>query len=345
MKLLLLLLILLISFYWSGCAIIKPARMPVMPDKATVKKIVAEAQAMPIKNFYMGQADVAEAADGSLIWYESIGDISKPTILLIMGHSTSGIVWSSDIIDPFKKDYHIIRYDNRDVGGSSWPDKGNYNIKDMAEDAIAILDKMNIEKAHIVGVSMGGMIGQQLVLDHPERALTLTSFLSTAYYFDPKIKSVTFEMARAVAYNILKFQGRSMEQVVKSRASLIAFLRRDKEIDEELIHYLVHRIRFDKKENRDSNPLAGNHHSKAIRKSGSRLERMQEIRIPTLLLHGTDDPLIVPAHTEKYSQLIENCEVVWLEGMGHIPRSDHEQRIAQEIKRFIEVKSLSTINP
>ena len=128
-------------------------------------------------------------------WWEDFGDSSNPTVLLIMGANANAIQWTLDFINPLvEADFHVVRFDNRDVGKSTWltteptmvfSDDGitnkdvSYNLEDMAADAVALLDHLGIDKAHIVGASMGGMITQVIGLDHSERALSLTPIMSS----------------------------------------------------------------------------------------------------------------------------------------------------------------------
>ena len=123
------------------------------------------------------------------IWWESFGDSSDPTALLIMGANANAMQWTKEFIEPFvKAGFHVIRYDNRDIGKSTWltnepsfnfeggsvvASEVSYNLEDMASDAIGLLDSLGIDKAHIIGASMGGMITQVIGLDYPERSLTL----------------------------------------------------------------------------------------------------------------------------------------------------------------------------
>ena len=137
---------------------------------------------------------IAEVNDIS-IWWEDFGDSSNPTVLLIMGANANAMQWTLDFINPLvEADFHVVRFDNRDVGKSTWltteptmvfSDNGitnkdvSYNLEDMAADAVALLDHLGIDKAHIVGASMGGMITQVIGLDHSERALSLTPIMSS----------------------------------------------------------------------------------------------------------------------------------------------------------------------
>src|SRR5215212_5627178 len=135
-------------------------------------------------------------ANGIEIEYETFGDSSKPAILLIMGLGIQMLGWHEVFCNMLaERGYFVIRFDNRDVGLSTKIEDGptpdvmqllagdyssaSYTLDDMADDTAGLLDELGIDKAHVVGVSMGGMIGQTLAIKHPERVLSLTSIMST----------------------------------------------------------------------------------------------------------------------------------------------------------------------
>ena len=129
------------------------------------------------------------------IWWEDFGDSSDPAVLLIMGANANAMQWTLEFINSIvAAGFHVIRFDNRDVGKSTWvttepsfviqeggvvSTEVSYNLEDMAQDAVSLMEHLGIEKAHIVGASMGGMITQVVGLDHPDKALSLTPIMST----------------------------------------------------------------------------------------------------------------------------------------------------------------------
>ena len=137
---------------------------------------------------------IAEVNDIN-IWWEDFGDSSNPTVLLIMGANANAMQWTLEFINPLvEAGFHVIRFDNRDVGKSTWvttepsfvmqegqmvSSEVSYNLEDMAQDAVTLLEHLGVEKAHIVGASMGGMITQVIGLDHQHKALSLTPIMST----------------------------------------------------------------------------------------------------------------------------------------------------------------------
>lgn len=116
-----------------------------------------------------------EVAEGVSLWVESRGPEDAPAILLIMGSTVSGLVWPDELVEALARKHRVIRYDHRDTGASTWAfDRVPYSATRMAEDALAILDALGIERAHVVGLSLGGFLVQWLLVAHPERLLSAT---------------------------------------------------------------------------------------------------------------------------------------------------------------------------
>ncbi len=130
---------------------------------------------LPFMDFQVGMAHNGEVQ----IYFESIGDPDRPTLLLVNGLGSQCVNYSTDWCRQFSDEgFRVIRFDNRDVGLSSKMDDGNYSLSDMADDAVAVLDEVNVSLAHVMGCSLGGMIVQRLAIDHPDRLLSVTSVMS-----------------------------------------------------------------------------------------------------------------------------------------------------------------------
>jgi pimeloyl-ACP methyl ester carboxylesterase len=124
---------------------------------------------------------LVEAEPGIQLWVEDRGEPAAPALLLIMGANATGIAWPDSFVDTLAEHHRVIRYDHRDTGRSTWAfDERPYAIADLATDAITILDALGIDRAHVVGMSLGGMLVQLLLLDHPDRLLSATVFSTTA---------------------------------------------------------------------------------------------------------------------------------------------------------------------
>lgn len=261
--------------------------------------------------------------NGIKIWYnvmEPVGEV-RATILLVMGHSSTALSFTPRIYDPMlEKGYRVIRYDNRGVGLSDWmlePEKQAYNLEDMATDAIAILDQEGIEKAHVWGVSMGGMISQRLAINYPERFISLTSVMSSGYTHDPELITVDWNWQRQLGQLLLRY-GFSKNEANAARFSLgVKGLLRGKAKYDIDTKEVIQRALYEKRKRRGHNPKVTNQHTKAIQNSGSRLGELPHIALPFLILHGTEDPLVLPEHGEKYSKASPQAKTVWIKGMAH----------------------------
>jgi len=231
--------------------------------------------------------------------------------------------WTSEIYQPFvDAGYRVIRFDNRGLGQSdwmkNWSKENPYTLEDMATDAVAVLDDLGIEKAHIIGASMGGMISQRLAISHGERVKSLTSIMSTSHYFDKTEKNTSFQFYRdmAMIYLVYRRNLQREENKVKLHVSIQRILRGKGDYEfnhEESILNAFNEVR----NRRGFHARAGDQHQLAIKLSGSRYDELAQINVPTLVIHGTDDPLILIGQGKKYAEQIPNAKTLYIKGMGH----------------------------
>jgi pimeloyl-ACP methyl ester carboxylesterase len=228
--------------------------------------------------------------------------------------------------------YFVIRFDNRDVGLSTHLDHCGkpsilnmlfpswattpYDLDDMAEDAVALLDVLKIKRAHIFGASMGGMIAQLVALLHPDRVITLTSLFSTtgAKSLPQAAFSVRKEFLKAPA-------SETVEAVTDFRygmASKVLFNSAAATVEER--DYV--RSRIHKGAARSTYRGGAGRQTLAVLKSPDRTERLKSLKMPTLVLHGDDDRLILPQHGYATAAAIPDASLVIFPGMGHyiLPR-------------------------
>lgn len=265
-------------------------------------------------------------SNGIRIYYEAFGDPKDPTILLIIGMDEQCTAWLPYIYEPIvEAGFHVVRFDNRDCGLSEWIEDWDqtqpYSLEDMARDAVGLLDALGIREAHIVGASMGGMIAQRIAISHPGRARTLTSIASSAHPLDqdPEVQS---------SFDVARFQG--------IHEKLVARFPNHLTVPAETIEFRLgaaqafagSRFPFDEDSQRKAiasnildrkgfNPRAQAHHLAAVLASGSRLEALGRISAPTLILHGTEDPLVPPGHGAKCAAHIPGAKLARMEGVGH----------------------------
>jgi len=254
------------------------------------------------------------------IAYETFGDPADSAVLLIMGLGSQMILWPDELCEALAEEgYFVIRFDNRDVGRSTILDApppdlqrvaageadAPYLLDQMAEDAVGLLDALGIDRAHVVGASLGGMIAQRLAIDHPERVLTLASIMSTTG--DREVGNPTPEaMTVLMTAPPLDREG-YLESTVQARGVIGS-----RPLDEDRTRDLAGRA-FD----RGYHPQGTARQFAAIIASPDRTTALRELRIPTLVLHGSEDPLIDPSGGRATAAAIPDAELVVIDDMGH----------------------------
>ena len=236
------------------------------------------------------------------IAYKVIGEEDNPAVLLIMGLGASHVLWGDNLVMQLADaGYRIVLFDNRDTGDSQRLEEfgqpllwwqllkarfgfdvdADYTLDDMAQDSVALLDKLGIDRAHIVGASMGGMIAQVVASNHPGQVLSLVSIMSTPGFGDhlPPPSTEANDQLTSMA-----------EDKIDNKARL----RKLGIYTESMPRQIM-----------------------AILKSGDRTEAVKKISAPTLIIHGVDDPLIPLPHGEYTASLIKGSKFVALEGMAH----------------------------
>lgn len=243
---------------------------------------------------------------------ESFGDINNPTILLIMGATASMIWWEEDFCKRLSNQgFHIIRYDNRDTGKSITYEYGHpeYNFDDLADDAIQVLDAYKVDKAHIIGMSMGGIITQIIALKHPGRILTISLIMTSN--FDSSLPRKDSKVTESLGELKIK-NWQSKDEVIEYLMKKSKVLIGTKYIFDEKRIRKLNEEEFDRASNLQSRENHG-----FIRGWGAYLSRIDEINAPTLVIHGTKDPIIPYEHGVHLSGIIPNSVLVTLDGAGH----------------------------
>lgn len=294
---------------------------PKLPPETN--KVIAEVLAADTPELVKGEIGIAKSG-GLEIWYEHIKPqkTTKGTVLLVMGHSSTAMLWTAKFYQPLvDAGYHVIRYDNRDVGMSTWIknwDKKNpYTLEDMAKDGIAVLDAIGVAKAHVIGASMGGMIAQRMAISHSDRVLSLTSIMSSGYMMDPDIVPVPKWFAQNFIKLGLKYLTPPTEAgSIKFFFGVYTTLKGNGPYKLELKD-AAELMLYETRKRRGFNKKAIVQQATAIEVSGSRLGEMGTIKMPVLIIHGKSDPLVIFAHAEKYAPLIPHAEKLFIDGMGH----------------------------
>lgn len=265
-------------------------------------------------------------ANGIEIEFETRGDERCPAVLLIMGLGAQLVRWPESLVQGLVEiGLRVVRFDNRDCGMSSaFPDGGvpkleaiidgseqpPYTLDDMARDAIGLMDWLEIEKAHIVGTSMGGMIGQLLASDFPDRVLSLTSIMSTTGNPDlsPSNPDI-FEKLTQPRPDPLQDLPAYLDHEVW-RASLISSPAYPSSPSNARACALL-------EYERGYNPDGAARQMAAIFSHQDRRVKLRSIRAPTLIVHGLEDPLIPPDGGEDCANTIPDSRLILIPGMAH----------------------------
>ncbi|MFC1868938.1 alpha/beta fold hydrolase [Thermodesulfobacteriota bacterium] len=262
-------------------------------------------------------------ANGIQIEYDTFGEKSSPPLLLVMGLSAQLTDWDEDFCKQLAgKGLFVIRFDNRDVGLSTkFEDAGipdlmaamggedfqaPYSLDDMADDAMGLLDALNIEKAHICGVSMGAIITQVIGYRHPSRVLSLIPIMGTTGSRGlPQGKPEALEV-------IVTPAPKEREAYIEYSVMRWRIFWGSLDFDEETIRERA-AVSYD----RAFYPQGIARQYAAIITNGSRRRRLASITSPTLVIHGSEDPLLPVEHGKDTAEAIPNAEMLIIDGMGH----------------------------
>ncbi|MBN2032195.1 MAG: alpha/beta hydrolase [Deltaproteobacteria bacterium] len=277
------------------------------------------------------------------IEYETFGSPSSPAILLIIGLGGQLIEWDEEFcVHLADAGLYVIRFDNRDSGLSTKLEKAGmpsiagiisrlmsgekvtppYTIKDMAADAVGLLDALKIKKAHICGMSMGGMIAQSLAINYPRRVLSLISIYSTTG--NPHLPQPKPEVMRL----LLTPPPHERENYIEFKLNLFRAITGPLfGVDEEWVRNLM-ALEYE----RSFCPEGTARQLAAILTQGNRKEALRSVKVPTLIIHGDADPLVPVEAGKDAAEAVPGAELKIIEGMGHdLPHGEAWAQIAEHI--------------
>jgi pimeloyl-ACP methyl ester carboxylesterase len=266
-------------------------------------------------------------ANGIELAYETFGDPGGRPLVLVMGLATQMLAWHEDFCAALvDRGFFVVRYDNRDVGLSTHvrdapapnvlaafagdTSSASYALEDMADDWAGLLDALGLDSVHVVGASMGGMIAQTAAIRHPQRVRSLTSIMSTP---SPRIGGATEE---AIAVLLAPPASTREEAVKRALLTYQVIGSPAYPLDEEWLARTAGEA-FD----RAYDPMGVGRQLLAIHASGDRTEALRRLDVPTLVVHGADDPLVQVAGGRATAEAVPGAELLLLDGMGHnLPR-------------------------
>jgi pimeloyl-ACP methyl ester carboxylesterase len=270
-----------------------------------------------------------ETSSGLVLGYETFGDLADPALLLVMGFGSQMLGWDAEFCRMLaNRGRYVIRYDNRDCGLSTKYDDrpvdlmafitavtsgdvdgaramSPYSLRDMASDGIGLLDGLGIDRAHVIGSSMGGMIAQRMTIDFPDRVLSLTSMMSSTG--EPE-----YGQSSPEAQQVL-FSPRPADRdgyVAAAERELVWASRRygDPAALRDLAAASYDRCYY---------PAGVPRQLAAMILDGSRAEALGNLAVPTLVIHGQDDTLIEPSGGRRTAELVPGARFLLVEDMGH----------------------------
>lgn len=284
--------------------------------------------------------DTATLPSGITLAHESFGDPADPPVLLVMGLGTQMIGWPDAFCERIAAHgRHVVRFDNRDVGLSTHlhdaprVDLGAvfagdhagvpYRLTDLAADAVGLLDALGIDRAHVVGVSMGGMIAQTVAIEHPGRVASLTSIMSTTG--DRSVGGAT----QAALAALLAPPATSRDEAIERTLTTARVIGSPGfPLDEESV-----RDRAGLAWDRGHDPAGVTRQIAAIQASPDRTVALGAVTAPTVVVHGAEDPLIDVSGGKATAAAVPGARLVVLDGMGHDLPEGVWEPIVDEIVR------------
>ena len=282
-------------------------------------------------------------ANGISLEVETMGSSENPAVLLVMGLGAQMTAWPENYCKQLsERGYFVIRFDNRDVGLSTWFDdagepnmnrtylsalfgrkiKAPYSLSDMADDAVGVLDSLGVEKAHLMGASMGGMIVQRFALNHPERVISLCSIMSTPRFIRPEYQ---------LTVELMEPDSGTRDGRIESGLKAAGLLHGEKfPLPENLRELVADSI------DRAWHPSGTTRQLTAILSDGDRRPELRTLSIPTTVIHGTDDRLVPPKAGKETAEAIKGSRLVEIEGMGHSMPEETWPEIFQVFDELVE---------
>jgi pimeloyl-ACP methyl ester carboxylesterase len=265
-------------------------------------------------------------AAGVTLSTEAFGDPTRPPVLLIMGATASMLWWDAEFCERLaRRGYYVIRYDNRDVGRSATypPGESHYTIVDLADDALRVLDAYELERAHLVGLSLGGMIAQIAALRQAPRVASLVLISTSAYGArDPALPSIDPK--------IMEHFGRQSQVDWSDERHVEAYLTGFWKLQSGSAHIFdeAHARRLARAEFRRAKNIRSMFNHALIAGGAQYVDRAGDIRQPVLIVHGTEDPVLPIEHGRYLMKQIPHARMIEFEGGGHeLHRADWDRLI------------------
>lgn len=272
---------------------------------------------------------------GLMLEVEEFGDSADPPVLLVVGLNAQLTVWPEDFCRRLAdRGHRVVRFDNRDVGLSTWfdhhpvgdpleaylafldgqPVDAPYSVGDLAADAVGLLDALGLASAHVVGGSFGGMVAQRMAIHWPDRLRSLTSIMSM-----PRIVPLDLEVVLSLQPPDVDPSDPETDRAEVEAAVVASAVEAARIFAGSAYPPDEDRARRRALEDLDRawHPDGGVRQMLAVLADGDRRSLLAEVDLPTLVVHGTEDPLVPPQGARETAEAVSGAELVWIEGMGH----------------------------
>ena len=293
---------------------------------ADVQRVIKEVVSEDTASLLRGRTGYARS--GSIqLWYEDLAPEAPEagTVLLLMSMGGDALMWPRAFIDALRAaGFRVVRFDQRGTGLSDWMKrwkrKNAYSLSDLADDALAILDHLGIERAHVCGVSLGGMVAQELAIQHPSRIASLVLLSTSPDVTDESLPTMRMSYLLRTVWQSLPLVRYRMaggeENLVKERIAKVTLVQPDPPLED--VRDLAQHVIYDLRCRRGIHAFAVIQHQAAAAVSRRRSALLAELRVPTLVVHGERDPLLPIEHGRRLAQLIPSAKVLFLPDAGHV---------------------------
>jgi len=270
------------------------------------------------------------------IWHETFGNKENPALLLIMGSGAQGILWTNEFCEKVVNEgFFVIRYDQRDTGLStclSVFETDPYDLSDMAKDAIGLLDFLNIPKAHVLGFSMGGPVAEYMAANFSDKINTISLMCTSPNFFPEKgTLSESKEEFVTVQRRSREIPFDNKELWLNQRVAIWNVQNGSKIPLDESFARRVNQVVYP----RMLNTQCMGNHGRVMKRSELLIREVPyQVKVPTLILHGSEDPVFGPDHGEALAKAIPHARYVPVDGMGHLLNPYFYDFVIEEVKKL-----------